>query len=154
MNKKLSKQELREILKNSKYILVIGTSRNYLKPSHIVTKYLIDNNYDITIINPNSKENILNQPTYSSLDNIPKNKNFDILLIFRPSIETEQILKNTLDKKIPIKTVWLQEGIKNPETKKLAESHNLNYIEDKCIMKTHKELIRHQKTKSKNYCGY
>ncbi len=152
--KSTKKQKLKEILENSKSILVIGTSHNYLKPSHIVTKYLLDNNYNITIINPNSKEKILNQPTYSSLDNIPKNQKFDILLIFRPSKETEQILKNVLDNSIPIKTVWLQEGIKNPETKKLAESYNLNYIEDKCIMKTHKELIKHQKQKSKNYCGY
>ena len=45
---------IKKILKESKTIAVVGISRDPLKDSHIVTKYMQENGYTIIPINPNS----------------------------------------------------------------------------------------------------
>ena len=54
----------------------------------------------------------------------------DIVDVFRPSNEVLEIAKDTVN--INAKVLWLQLGIKNEEAKKLVQSKNIEYIENKC----------------------
>ena len=90
-------QEIQNILKNSKIVLIIGLSRDNNKDSNIIAQYLLKNNYQIIGINPNSNR-ILNIKCYKELRMVPKNqlKNIDIINIFRPSNELIGIIKQII----------------------------------------------------------
>ena len=93
-------QEIQNILKNSKIVLIIGLSRENNKDSNIIAQYLLKNNYQIIGINPNSNR-ILNIKCYKELKMVPKNqlKNIDIINIFRPSNELIGIIKQIIQLK-------------------------------------------------------
>ena len=79
MNK--SKHIIKKILK-MKSIAVVGISPKPERPSHYVSKYMLENNYEIIPVNPGHKM-IFDMPCYSSLTKIPHS--IDIVNIFRNS---------------------------------------------------------------------
>ena len=60
-----SDEQIRDIL-SLKKVVVIGMSKNSQKAAHFVPKYLFDNGYDITPVNPTSEE-ILGKKCYNSI---------------------------------------------------------------------------------------
>ncbi|MBM3292352.1 CoA-binding protein [Candidatus Bathyarchaeota archaeon] len=135
---------IQEILDESKYIAVVGISRDPTKDSHIVSKYMKENGYSIIPVNPNSSE-ILGENCYTNLLDIPENlqKKIDIINIFRPSSDVMKIVMDALKikKKIgAIKTIWMQIGISNQDAADEAVKSGLNVVMDSCIMVEHKCL--------------
>ena len=63
----------------------------------------------------------------------------DIVNIFRPSKETPEIANQAV--KIGTNVLWLQYGIQNEETKKIAEVNNITYISNKCIKQEYQRLF-------------
>ena len=126
------------MLKKSKTIAIVGISRDKAATSNICGEYLKNQGYKIIPINPKA-ETILGIPAIKSLENI--NEKVDIVDVFRPSIEAEEITKKAI--KIGAKAVWLQEGIINNNAKKLAENNNILFVSNRCLAKEHKNL-RHQ----------
>ena len=124
-----------EILKNSKTIAVVGMSKNPEKAAHRIPKYLINQGYKVIPVNPTANE-ILGQKVYPNLEAI--SEVIDIVDVFRPSDQTPEIVKTAV--KLKPKMIWLQLGIKNEESLKIAEEHNIHYIQDKCIMVEHRKL--------------
>ena len=58
-------EQIRDIL-SLKKVVVIGISKSSFKAAHFVPKYLADNGYDITPVNPSSDE-ILGKKCYDSI---------------------------------------------------------------------------------------
>ena len=103
-------QEIQNILKNSRLILIIGLSRDNNKDSNIIAQYLLQNNYQIIGINPNSNK-IRNIKCYQELKMVPKSqlKNIEIINIFRPSDELEDIIKQIIQlKELKRPVIWSQ----------------------------------------------
>ena len=121
-----SDEEILEILKMKK-VAVIGMSKNPDKAAHYVPKYLHENGYDITPVNPNA-EIILKKECYDEIIDVPGE--IDIVDVFRPSKEALDIAKDTVS--IKAKVLWLQLGVKSDEAKKIVEDNNIEYIEDRC----------------------
>ena len=63
-----SDEELKKIL-SLKNIAVVGISKNSGKAAHYVPKYLSDNGYNITPVNPTASE-ILDKKCYSEISQI------------------------------------------------------------------------------------
>ena len=59
--------------------------------------------------------------------------------VFRPSKEVYAIAEDTI--KIGAKVLWLQLGIKNDEAKKLVETKNIKYVENKCTKMEYQTLF-------------
>ncbi len=123
------------MIKTAKILLVVGCSRTEGKPSHDVPKYLLDNNYKIIPVNPNATS-IFGERSYKSIDEV--NISADLVLVFRPSEEALDIVKNAYKK--GIKMAWLQEGIFSEEAEHFAKDHNMLFVMDKCMMKEHYRL--------------
>jgi len=104
-----SDEEILEILKMKK-VAVVGMSKNPDKAAHYVPKYLHDNGYDITPVNPNA-DVILKKQCYDEITDVPDD--VDIVDVFRPSDQVMPIIKEAIKKKP--KVIWLQEGIHNEE---------------------------------------
>ena len=130
-------KEIIKILKESKNIAVVGLSPNPQKPSHRVAKYMQEHGYKIFPIYP-KEEIILNEKVYRSLDEIEER--IDIVNFFRKPAIAMPVLEKILTRD-DVKTFWLQVGIVNNEAAELAKKHNLQVVQNKCIMVEHRESL-------------
>ncbi|NWJ20840.1 CoA-binding protein [Marine Group I thaumarchaeote] len=131
-----SDEQIRNIL-SLKKVVVIGTSKNSQKAAHFVPKYLSDNGYDITSVNPTSEE-ILGKKCYNSILEI--NEEIEIVDIFRPSDQVLPFVQEAIKKKP--KVIWLQEGIHNSEAEELARKEGITVIFNRCMLAEHRRLLR------------
>ena len=144
----MSDDQIKEILKNSKIIAMIGVSSEKKgedpknlkrKPANVVMKYMQDFGYKVIPVNPFAKGEVINGETVvESLDNI--SEKVDIVDVFRPSKETPGFAKQAV--KIGAGTLWLQYGIQNDEAKKIAENANIQYVSNKCIKQEYQKLFQ------------
>ena len=110
-------------------------SKNSSKAAHYVPKYLSDNGYDITPVNPTTDE-ILGKKCYSSISDV--DEEIDIIDIFRPSDQVLPIIQEAIKKKP--KVIWLQEGIHNSEAEALATQAGIKVIFNRCMLAEHRRL--------------
>ena len=129
-----SDEQIREILSLNK-VAVIGMSKNSSKAAHYVPKYLSDNGYDITPINPTTDE-ILGKKCYSSISEV--DDEIDIIDVFRPSDQVLDIIEEAIKKKP--KVIWLQEGIHNSEAEDLAKKAGIKVVFNRCMLAEHQRL--------------
>ena len=105
-----SDQQIIDIL-SLRTVAVIGMSKHSSKAAHYVPKYLVDNGYDVTPVNPNA-DSILNISCYDYVSEITEP--VDIIDVFRPSEQISSIIHDCIEKKP--KVIWLQEGIHDFES--------------------------------------
>ena len=144
----MSDDQIKEILKNSKTIAMIGVSfekkgedpKNLKrKPANVVMKYMQGFGYKVIPVNPFAVgEKINGEIVVESLEKI--SEKIDIVDVFRPSKETPGFANNAV--KIGAKTLWLQYGIQNEEAKKISEDAKIKYIENKCIKQEYQRLFQ------------
>ena len=129
---------IKEILKKNKTIAMIGVSKDPSKPSTIVMKYMQKYGYKVIPVNPSAKgETILGEEVFGALKEIKKK--IDIVDVFRPSKEAVAIAKDTV--KIGAKVLWLQLGISSDVARKIAESNNIDYIENRCTKMEYQKIF-------------
>ncbi len=143
----MNDKEIKNILKNSKTIAMIGISsekkgedRKNLKrkPANVVMKYMQDFGYKVFPINPFAEGEIINgEKVIGSLDKI--SDEIDIVDVFRPSNEAVGLANETVKKKS--KVLWLQYGIHNDEAEKIANEENITFISNKCIKQEYQRLF-------------
>ena len=131
-----SDQQVREILLLTK-VAVVGMSKNSSKAAYYVPKYLFDNGYDVTPVNPTADE-ILGKKCYSSISEV--DEEIDIVDIFRPSDQVLPVVQEAIKKKP--KVIWLQEGIHNAEAEELARQAGIKVIFNRCMLAEHQRLSR------------
>ena len=144
----MNDDQIKEILKNSKTIAMIGVSSEKKgedpknlkrKPANVVMKYMQGFGYKVIPVNPFAVgETINGEVVVESLDKI--SEKIDIVDIFRPSKETPGFAKEAV--KIKAKILWLQYGIKHEEAKKISENASMKYIENKCIKQEYQKLFQ------------
>ena len=130
-----SDKEILEILKMKK-VAVVGMSKNPDKAAHYVPKYLYDNGYEITPVNPNS-DVILKKQCYDKITDV--SDEIDVVEVFRPSDQVLPIIKQAIKKKP--KVIWLQEGIHNEEAEQLARDAGIDVVFNRCMLAEHRRLI-------------
>ena len=137
---------IKKTLETSKTIAMIGVSsikkevstNIRRRPSTIVMKYMQEFGYRVIPVNPFSTgEKVHGEIIVAKLSDIKIP--IDIVDVFRPSKEAPKIAEESL--KIGAKVFWLQYGIQNNEAKKIVESKNIKYIENKCIKQEYQRLF-------------
>ena len=116
-------------------VAVIGMSKYSSKAAHYVPKYLLDNGYDITPVNPNA-EKILDISCYDSVSQIEGP--VDIIDVFRPSEQISSIIHECIEKNP--KVIWLQEGIHDFESEELARKAGILVVFNRCMLAEHRRL--------------
>ena len=92
-------------------------------------KYLQDYGFKVYPVNPSMKgESILGEKVFGNIKEI--DGPVEIVDIFRPSNEIAEIAKDAV--KVNAKVLWLQLDIRNEEAKKIVETNDIIYIENKC----------------------
>ena len=118
-----------------KNIAVVGLSPNPSRPSNYVSKYMLENGYNIVPVNPGHKS-ILNIECFPSLNSIPYF--IDIVNVFRNTKYVLPIIKDALF--IKSKVIWLQDGIESNEGRILAQKSSVKFISNDCILRRHRSL--------------
>ncbi len=131
-----SDEQIRDIL-SLKKVVVIGMSKHSSKAAHFVPKFLSDNGYDITPVNPTAEE-ILGKKCYDSVSEI--DEEIEIVDIFRPSDQVLPFVQEAIKKKP--KVIWLQEGIHNSEAEELARKEGIKVVYNRCMLAEHQRLLR------------
>ena len=129
-----SDEQIKKILE-MKNVAVVGMSRHSEKAAHFVPKYLHENGFNITPVNPKSDE-ILDKKCYDRINDVPNV--IDIVDVFRPSDQVLEIIKEAI-KKNP-KVIWLQEGIHNHEAEQLARDAGIDVVFNRCMLAEHQRL--------------
>ncbi|WP_226665368.1 CoA-binding protein [Metabacillus litoralis] len=127
-----TRQEIGEILKQSKTIAVVGLSDNPERTSYMVSKAMLDAGYEIIPVNPTVDE-VLGQKAVSSLKDIKKH--VDIVNVFRRSEHLLSVAEEFLE--IDADIYWAQLGLENEEAYNLLKNANKTVIMNRCIKVEH-----------------
>jgi uncharacterized protein len=120
--------DIQEILEQSKTIAVVGASTNPDKSAYSVPAALQSAGFDIIPVNPAADE-VHGVKAYAALDDI--DVDIDIVEVFRPSKEAPDIARAAA--RIGAKALWLQQGLRSDEARKIAEEAGMDYVEDRCM---------------------
>ena len=120
---------IKEVLKKYKKIALVGASKDLTKTSSVVMKYLQDYGFKVYPVNPSMRgEKILGEKVFGNIKEI--DGPIEIVDVFRPSNEIAEIAKDSIE--VNAKVLWLQLNISNKEAKKIVETNDIIYIENKC----------------------
>ena len=143
----MSDDQIKDILKNSKTIAMVGVSSEKKgedpknlkrKPANVVMKYMQDFGYKVIPVNPFAIGEIIHGETVvANLKEI--SVPIDIVDVFRPSKEAPSIAEQAVN--IETKVLWLQYGIQNEEAEKIANKANIHYVANKCIKQEYQKLF-------------
>lgn len=120
--------EIKDILKKSKTIAIVGLSSNPEKVSRKVASFLIEKGFTVVGVNP-AIEKAGDIDVYPNLPAIPFQ--VDIVDVFRKPEDIPSIIPDVL--KIKPKVLWLQLGIRNDEAVSEVIEKGIFTIQDKCI---------------------
>ena len=144
----MSDDQIKAILENLKTIAMVGISSEKKKedpkmikrrPANVVMKYMQDFGYKVIPVNPFAAGEVIHGETVvANLKDI--SISIDIVDIFRPSKETPNIANEAV--KIGSKVLWLQYGIQNEETEKIATKANIKYVSNRCIKQEYQRLFQ------------
>lgn len=128
--------KLRQILKASRTIAVVGLSANWYRPSYFAAKYMQEHGYRVIPVNP-QYDNILGEKCHKALADIPEK--VDIVDCFRRSEEIPAIADEAIA--IGAKVLWMQLGVTSEAARRKAEAAGLEVVEDRCVKIEHGRLF-------------
>ena len=132
-------RELRILLGGARTIAVVGLSSKPGRPSLDVAAYLQHRGFRIVPVNPRENE-VLGEPAYASLLDIPSQLTIDVVDVFRKAEETPEVAREAVA--IGAKVLWLQDGIVSDEAYRIASEAGLEVIMGVCIRQTDQRLQR------------
>jgi hypothetical protein len=128
---------LTRLLKHAKTIAVYGCSPKPDRTSHQIAAFLIEQGYHVIPVHPKARS-ILGQKVYAKLADIPLH--VDIVDVFRKAEFTPDIARQAVE--IGACALWLQQGIINEASFRIAREGGLIPVMDRCIAVMHRLLIR------------
>ena len=139
MEKQVIDDKIKELFISSRVIALVGASNNKEKDSNKVMKFLQRAGYKVIPINPTCINNFIHgEKVYGSLLDIEQK--IDIVDVFRPSEEAEEIANQTI--KVGASVLWLQLDIQNDKAKDLVMKNKIYYIANKCAKIEFERLFR------------
>jgi len=131
MNQNYPDVHLKNVLKRTKRVAVVGVSMNPVRPSYYVARYLSLKGYTVIPVNPGHAGKMLfGQTVQARLSDIKDG--VDMVDIFRRSEAVPPIVDEALEVFPGLDTVWMQIGVENAEATKKAEARGVTVIQNRC----------------------
>ena len=126
-----SDAHLRDVLKRTKSIAVVGVSTNPVRPSYFVARYLGLKGFDVHPVNPvYAGQTLLGREVVAGLGDITAD--VDMVDIFRRSDAVPAIVDEALEVLPGLKTIWMQIGVEHPAAAAKAEAAGVTVIQNRC----------------------
>jgi predicted CoA-binding protein len=135
----LDDAEVLELLRTSHRIAVVGASSNPARPSCGVFATLVARGYDCVPVNPNERA-VHGVPAVATLAEAAAGGAIDIVDVFRRAEATEEIAREAVA--VGARALWLQLGIVNWESARIAAEGGLTVVMDRCTAIEVRRLAR------------
>ena len=133
-----SDAQLRDLLRSSRSIAVVGLSADWNRPSHFAAKYLQQQGYRIFPVNPRyAGQELLGERCVADLDEIKEP--LDIVDVFRRTEDVMPLARSAVA--IGARCLWQQLGVLNEEAAELARQTGLVSVMDRCVKIEHARLF-------------
>ena len=132
-----SDAEIRDILRESSTVAVVGLSERPNRTSHAIALTLQSFGYKIFPVNPKLKGPVLGEEPYDSVRDVPAK--VDIVDVFRRASEVMPVAEDAVA--AGARVLWMQSGIVNEEAALYAREHGLIVIMDRCIKVEYASLV-------------
>ena len=134
----MTDEELRDLLRRTRVIAVVGLSANPDRPSNQVAWYLHHQGYRLFGVNPRCPvPEVFGVPLLRSLDQVPEP--VDVVDVFRRPEYAPEVAREAVA--VGARALWLQAGIRSAEARAIAEDGGLAYVEDRCLKVDHARLL-------------
>jgi hypothetical protein len=128
--------ELRAIFARTRTIAVVGVSKNEIRPSFYVARYLKLKGFRVLPVNPAiAGETLFGETVAPDLASIPAGAGpVEMVDIFRRSDQAGAVVDEALAALTGrgLRTIWMQIGVVNPEAAARAEAAGLDVVMDRC----------------------
>ena len=136
----LSSDGVRDLLRATRTIAIVGASPNPARPSNDIMRYLLDHGYRVIPVNPgHAGRAILGQPAYARLADIPEP--VDLIDIFRRTDALGAVVDEALAMTPRPNAIWMQLGLRDDAAAARAEAAGLAVVMDRCIRVDHARLM-------------
>jgi hypothetical protein len=124
----LTDAEIADILNHTQRVAVVGASANPARPSHMVTRMLIDHGYDVTPVNPGlAGQSIHGRPVVASLAEAGE---LDMVDVFRAAESVGPVVEEAI--RLGARSVWMQLGVINHAAAEAGRAAGLMVVMDRC----------------------
>jgi predicted CoA-binding protein len=127
-----------EILRDARTIAVVGASPKPERPSHGVMRYLLAQGFDVIPVRPAGCDEVLGVPCARTLAEI--DRPIDVVDVFRRAESMPPHAEEAAE--VGAGALWLQLGIVSAESRRIAETAGIDYVEDLCTAVVHRYEIR------------
>lgn len=130
---------LREILRDTRTVAVVGASDNPARPSNEVFGYLArHSHYELYPVNPHVLE-IGSAPVYPTLADLPVVP--DMVDVFRRYEDLPAVLNEVLALDPLPKCLWLQQGLRHEQVARTAQEAGMTVVMDRCLKVDYARLV-------------
>jgi predicted CoA-binding protein len=137
----LTDDGIRELLRSTRRIAVIGASDDPGRPSHDVFRHLLASGFDAIPVNPNVRE-VAGIPSFADLaDAVAAGGSFDIVDVFRRPEACAAHAREAVAS--GARALWLQLGIVDWDAARIAHDGGLAVVMDRCLSVEWRRLGRH-----------
>ena len=123
-----TREEIRQLLEESKTVAVVGWSNKPDRPSYDVAAALPDQGFTIYLVNP-IIQSTPEHTVYPSLAAVPEK--IDIVDIFRRPEDVPEVVEAAIA--AGAKAIWMQLGIINEAAAQRAEEAGLKVVMNRCM---------------------
>lgn len=131
-----SREEIINLLAQTRRIAVVGLSPKASRPSHQVARALQQFGYSIVPVRP-ALDEVLGEKAYPDLYAVPGK--IDLVDVFRAPEHIEPIVDACIALQVP--AVWLQDGVVNEAAALRARDHGITVVMDRCIFRDYRQFI-------------
>ena len=126
-----SDQFLKDVLRRTRRIAVVGVSANEIRPSYYVARYLSLKGYEVFPVNPgHAGKTLFGRTVHASLDEIEGG--VDMVDIFRRPEHVPQVVDEALAAFPDLRTIWMQIGVTHAEAAATARARGVDVVMDRC----------------------
>ena len=131
MNEQYKDSDLRDILKRTKRIAVVGVSMNEVRPSFYVARYLKLKGFEVVPVNPgHAGKTAFGTTVLGSLSDI--DGGVDMVDIFRRSEHVPPVVDEALERFPNLQTIWMQIGVWHEEAAEKARARGVDVVMNRC----------------------
>jgi predicted CoA-binding protein len=122
---------IRDVLKSTRTIAVVGASANPSRPSYGVMRFLLDKGYHVIPVNPgHAGQEIHGQKVVARLSDI--DEPIDMVDVFRAADKLPGVIDEILALENPPKFIWGQLTVRHDAAAARAEEKGITVIMDRC----------------------
>ena len=131
MNENYPDTLLKDILRRTKRVAVVGISTNEIRPSFFVGRYLSLKGFEVIPVNPgHAGKSIFGREIVASLSDIESE--VDMIDIFRRSEAVPPIVDEALERFPDLQTIWMQIGVRDADAAARARALGVTVIMNRC----------------------